>query len=294
MKWLIIQSDGEHKGQDGWSPNWFLRECYALRHALMNHGQRADIWGLRHENYHHPVDLDAYDAVLVAENYEFGWLPLAPLLDFRGLKLHWIIDLHCQGPEPYDALTRACHVVLHSTRHLMADYARRHPAQRHLWFPNGVDDRYFDRRRYAPRARRDDLVFIGARASRAGLLERMEAEAGLRHSYGVTGMAYVEALLRTKIQFNAPIAGDVNYRNFETIGLGAALLTRRHPELEALGFRHAENCLLYSSAEEAVALAKDALRSGSWEAIASAGYEFSRSQTYSARVGDLLSGLIAR
>ena len=38
MKWLILQSAGEHDGSDGWEPNHFPRECFAVADALKRLG----------------------------------------------------------------------------------------------------------------------------------------------------------------------------------------------------------------------------------------------------------------
>ena len=292
MRWLIIQSDGAHKGQDDWEPNWFLRECYGIQRALISHGMHADIWGLRHGCYLGPKpNFESYEVVLFIENYEFDWLP-----DFNWshpLKIQWIIDLHVQ-PNAYQFLSNRIDVVLHSTESLIADYSSQVPRPKHIWFPNAVDDYYFNLAAPAP-VRDIDLIFIGGKngppSGRKDTVERMERDAGLRYEYQVSGFSYIGRLKRAKIGFNRSINVDLNYRAFETIALGACLLTDYNPMLEKLGFVHGKNCLVYHTDDEAVQLAKECLSTGTWKQIGEAGVELSKKHTYRERIKELLKKL---
>lgn len=293
MKWLILQSDGEHKGQDGWEPNWMMRECYAIQHALRVFGDHADIWGLRHDNYRTPPDIHSYDGIFTCENYEFAWLPHVNGC-YRALRLFWIIDAHWQPLNAYADAIKGYDIVLHSTRGFIKPYQQLYPDPRHIYFPNGVDDRYFDRPLYPYTPPQTDLIFIGGKAApRAAAIDYMVKECALRYAYGVTGVAYVRAVLNAKIQFNKGLNGDINYRNWETIGLGTCLLTEFDPEMELLGFKHDLNCLFYHTPEEAAQLAKTYLANGQWRRIAEAGYRLSRHHTYVKRVATLIHNLFS-
>ncbi len=286
MNWLVIQSDGEHKGQDGWTPNWFLRECYAIKAAIVAHGDTADIWGLRHDNYASKPDFNSYDGVFTIENYELGWLP--ELGQTRPLKLFWLIDAHWQPLSSFETVIPHYDVVLHSTRRFIGPYTERFPNQKHIYFPNGVDDRFFAQELYPNRPHRVPLIFIGGRAApRAAAIERMERECGMTYLYGVTGLDYIHALLDAKIQFNKGLNGDINYRNWETIGLGTCLLTEYDPEMEALGFKHDVNCLFYRTVDEAVDLARLYTTSEAWMRIAEGGCQLSKLHSYTKRFSDL-------
>ncbi len=292
MRWLIIQSDGAHKGQDGLTRNDYLRECHALAHGLCQNGQEAEIWGLRHANFTVKPDFEAYDVLLCAENYEWSWLP-----DFRRirkpLKVQWIVDLHCQSAEAYSPVSAGCDVILHATRSLMNSYQRLHPQARHLWFPNAVDDRYF-----TPGGQPDkqhDLLFLGSKGGpRTAILEWMEHRCGMQIFFR-TGQDYIDGLREARIHFNASVSGltgeDFNYRNFETIGTGTCLLTAWHECAEDLGFKSEVNCLIYRSYEEAEQAAKQTLADGSWRRIGEAGYDLSKAHTYTRRFKDLLTAL---
>ena len=292
MNWLVIQSDGQHKGQPGdpWEPNWFMRECYAIQHALLALSDRVDVWGLRHEHYSQTPDFHSYDGIFTCENYEFDWLPDVRRL-WRALRFFWVIDAHWQPFSAYAEAIKDYDIILHSTRSLIPRYQQAYPDQRHIYFPNGVDDRFFNTGLYSGQHRKP-LIFIGGKAApRAAAIDRMIAEAGLEYGYGVTGMKYVEAVLDAKIQFNMGLNGDINYRNWETVGLGTCLLTEYNPEMEALGFRHDVNCLFYRSIDEAIALAKLYAANGEWQRVADEGSRFARQHTYTVRVKQMMCDL---
>jgi len=295
MKWLVIQSDGQHKGQPGdpWEPNWFMRECYAIQHALIAFGDKADVWGLRHEHYDQTPDFNNYDGIFTCENYEFGWLPRVNGL-YRALRIFWIIDAHWQPLNAYAEAIKSYDIILHSTRSFIEPYQKLYPGPKHVYFPNGVDNRFFDGEIYLKKKHRKPIIFIGGKAApRAEAIDRMVAEAGMEYSYGVTGMKYVEAVLDAKIQFNKGLNGDINYRNWETIGLGTCLLTEYDPEMEALGFQHDVNCLFYRTVDEAVDLAKLYTTNGEWKRVAKAGYELSKQHTYVRRMNTLIHHLFS-
>lgn len=299
MKWLILQSNGEHHGQDGWTANWFLRECFAWQDALLRLGHTADICGPRHAGFNASLSphrfaalCDFYDVVLVAEQYDFTWLPNLALVQ-RARKVHWIVDLHIQGWPPYLPISRECHLVLHATQHLIEAYAAQAPNARHLWLPNAADDRYF---RPAFGVHRNvNFQFIGGRnpdTERGDLLRTMENHTDLLVRYGVTGYDYIDALQHTKVGFNVPVNGDLNYRTFETIGAGACLVTKADPSLTALGFVHDENCLLYHTPEEAPLLYRYAMKHVRWSIIADSGHSLFRERhTVAHRVSAVLHAL---
>lgn len=294
MKWLVIQSDGQHKGQPGdpWKPNWYLRECYAIAHALECYGDRTTIWGLRHKNYNDMPDLYDFDGIFTCENYEFDWLPSVNEL-YRAMRVFWVIDAHWQPLNAYAEAIKGYDIVLHSTKKFIKPYEQLYPNQRHLYFPNGVDSRYYDQLRYPPRERTVPLIFIGGKsAPRAAAIDRMVSEAGLDYRYGVTGTDYVDAVRSARMQFNKGLNGDINYRNWETLGLGTCLLTEYDSEMEALGFKHDVNCLFYHTVDEAIALAKEYLANGKWKTIADNGYQFSRNNTYTNRIKRLIPKLL--
>lgn len=292
MRWLVIQSDGVHKGQDDWAPNWFLRECYSLQDALRRSGHEADVWGLRHANYAQTPDFNSYDAVILAENYEMDWLPDFSKM-WRPLRIQWIIDLHWQPWEVYYPWSQHMDIVMHATLSSIEPYERQVPKPKHVWFPNAVDDRYFNLEiPYSTGNRPTDVVFIGGKgAPREKTIDRMVAEVGMFYGYGITGHDYINALRKAKIGFNKNLAGDLNYRTFETIACGGCLVTQRDWALEKLGFVDGHNCVLYESDDEAVSQTKELLASGKWADIGYAGHVLSAKHSYAERIKLLLNHL---
>jgi hypothetical protein len=267
-----------------------MRECYAIQHALFTLGDNVDVWGLRHANYRQTPDFNSYDGIFTCENYEFSWLPHVNGC-WRAQRIFWIIDAHWQPLNAYAEAIKGYDIILHSTRRFIKPYQHLYPGPKHIYFPNGVDDRFFNAKNYTGK-HTHPLIFIGGKATpRAAAINRMIAEAGLEYSYGVTGMKYVEAVLDAKIQFNKGLNGDINYRNWETVGLGTCLLTEYDPEMEALGFKHNVNCLFYRTIDEAVDLAKLYTSNDAWQRIAQAGYALSHQHTYIQRINTLFHDL---
>lgn len=283
MKWLLIQSNGEH------AANKYLRECWALKHAIEACWHQADVWGLRHENFATVPDFESYDIVLCLEQYEMAWLP-----DFnkirKPLKLQWIVDLHCQNPAAYRPITEGCHVILHSTQSLMGPYASTEDSiKKHLWFPNGVDERllsdsgfYFDKK--------IDFGFVGSiNPERQQWIDRLKAEMPFQ-AFTVIGRLMIRTIGSMKIHWNI-CNRDINYRTFETIAIGSCLLTSWDDDLSRLGFIDGVNCLIYRNYEEAISKAKRALVSSDYIHISQEGYKLALRHTYTQRIHELLKQL---
>ena len=274
MKWLIIQSAGQHNGSDGWTPNDYLRECFALQHALQQNGEICDVWGLRHSNFKEEIDFNSYDNIVLLENYEWDWVP--DLTKITAKKYHWIIDLHCQKNEIYAKYTRQCDVVLHSTKARIDGYKKLCPDQEHIWFANAVDDRYFN---YEITPKTNNAVFLCSPfPARIQFCKRI----GAPHKFAV-GVDMFKAIRETKININNSLSNDVNYRNFETIGLGTCLLTNYLPELETLGFKHGHNCLMYKNPQDARKLLNHYLNCDRYVDIAKEGLALAKVHSYTER-----------
>lgn len=286
MNWLIIQSDGAHKGQDGWTPNWYLRECHAIRHAFQENGHFADVWGLRHYNYDQKPDFEIYDGIFCIENYETDWLP-----DFskikKPLKIQWIIDLQYRGNNAFAPLSKGFNIIVNSTKCLMEEYNKfLAPNQKHIWFPNGVDDRYFTKTEEVEK--KHDVIFVGSDGiNRIHFINKLVADVGLKKIFA-TGEDMLELISSTKIHFNKNDMCDINYRTFETIGLGTCLITNWDKDLAPLGFVDGENCLLYKDYDECKNKIISCLEDGSWKKISEKGYELSKKNTYTERIKQLL------
>jgi len=290
MKVLIIQSDGEHKGQDSYCRNDYLRECWALRHAFQQNGIRdVTVWGLRHNNFHQKPKFNEYDYVFVLEQYEAKWLPDLSKIT-KPKKIQWIIDLHCQKPDWYKRISKDCDVILHSTKSLIEGYKKDLPSKQHVWFPNGVDDRYFDANKLTPK-NRDGFIFVGSDISCRREWIDYSKTLGMKYMFK-TGEDMIMAINSAKVHFNKSVSCDVNYRNFETIGLGTCLLTNYLPEMDLLGFKDGVKCLMYKNKEEIKEKLEYALENNRYHSIGMGGFVLSSAHTYRQRIENLIKDRI--
>lgn len=280
---IIIQAAGEHNGTTKLCKNDYLRESLSLKYAFEQNDIKADVWGKRFPNFNNPPDFNSYDYLINLENYEMDWLP-----DFskitKPIKMQWIIDLHYQPDEIYQRFTPNMDIVLHSTKSLMKHYQKFFPNKRHIWFPNGFDERYF---KNFDKNKKEDLIFIGNVCNRGPLLKMMKENYGMNY-YMITGKDMIDKISETKIHFNKSISVDVNYRNFETLGLGTCLLTNYLSELEELGFKDGENCFMYKNINEIPYKIKEAKENNKWKIVGKNGLKFSKNHTYTKRIENLL------
>ena len=281
MKILIIQSAGMHNGNTHYCKNDYLRECLSLQDAFERNGWITDVWGKRHNNYKSLPNFNAYDYILNLENYELNWLP-----DFskikKPVKIQWIIDLHFQNEKIYGKISKNMDIILHSTKSLINGYKKLFPEKKHIWFPNGWDDRYFKNLKLE---KKKDLIFIGNICNRRNILLYMK-EKHKMNCYNITGIEMINMVNKAKINFNKSVAEDVNYRNFETMGCGTCLLTNYLEELEELGFIDGVNCYLYKNNEDLDKKVDLALKN--WEQVAKEGEKFVKKHTYCERVKSLI------
>ena len=288
MRWLIIQSAGQNE------KNAMLRECYSVGGALVNLKHTVDIWGLRHENEKETPNFELYDAIFIIENYEFEWLP-----DFtkikKPLKFHWIIDLHCRGMGVYVPISKGCDVILHSTKALIPFYQTLVPTATHLWFPNAIDDRYFNPMpKHIKRQYNHQVLFIANPLNRLDYIKGLSSlqHLGFVHKQNVVGQEMVTESRLAQILFNRSIGCDVNYRNFEAVGLGNCLITNYNKELEELGFCDGNNCFFYSTYGECVdKLSVKLLQRGYWQDVQKNAAKLGKRHTYTKRLEKTLRKL---
>jgi len=281
MNCLIIQSAGVHNGTfDSWTANHYLRECYALEFAFKELGITPTIWGLRHRNYYKPPAFDSFDLVLTLENYEMEWLP--PVHWFgNALKIAWIIDFHIEPVTRY-LVYKDYDIILHSTKSLIPKALELLPNAKHLWFPNCVDKRYFDCLYIIEKT--IPVLFVGKKRD---MIDKLVKDVGLEYHFA-TGLDMIKLINSAKIHFNHNIGVDVNYRTFETIGLGTCLVTNNSNELRELNFIDGINCITYNCYEDAVYKIKWLLDTGLWYDIGKAGNVLSKKHTYTERIKTVL------
>lgn len=276
MNILLIQENGRHV------VNREFRECFSLQRAFSKLGHTAYVWGLGHPNFASRPDLGMYDLIVDLENYDAkGWVPTLGLYT-KPKKVVWSIDAHISGDTVFRrrADKHKADFLFFSTRRFVND-------ERDWWFPNAYDDM---RIRRVPELRKQyNIGFCGSMAARKAHLDALgvfDIHLDLR----VLGKAMVRAINSYRIHFNRNEKGDINYRNFETIGCGTLLLTNEDEQYADLGFVHGGNCLLYKSIPHMVSLVADVLADKSHlEFMSAAGLELAKQHTYAVRARQLLA-----
>jgi hypothetical protein len=234
---ILIQEKSRH------AANQEFRECCCLKRAFEHIHEKVDIWGLGWENFHVLPDFNSYDLIINMENYGDNWIP--DLSEYSGpKKMLWAIDSHFRGLKPYLKIFNKgkYDVLLQSTK----DYVNRDPNKKSIWFPNAVDDTLFSPKAWAER--KNFIGYCGSRTKiRTPYLKRLRTWFGsdYQENIWVLGKEMVSAIQSYKIHFNLNIANDINYRSFETIGLGTVLCTNSNPQYNDLGFENNKNCILY-------------------------------------------------
>lgn len=269
MKILLIQENGRHDA------NRNYRECFCLQRAFISYGHECDVWGLGHINFTNIPEYESYDSIINLENYdESNWVPdLSKVM--KPKKFLWSIDAHCRGEELYkDTFKQGRYdYLLHSTK----DFVKK---PYHLWFPNAFDDTLIKR---LNTSKEYDIGFCGNYVNRRAILEWLQQSFGLHLDIFVIGDEMVKAVNSYKCQFNLNIANDINYRSFETIGCGTALLTNYNPQYTELGFEDGLNCFMYKNQSELLSKI-EYIKHNDISKIINNGYELSKKHSYRERV----------
>jgi len=234
MRILIIQENGRH------DKNRRFRECFSLQRAFVQLGHECTVWGLGHDTYEDSLDFNSFDVIINLENYDqTGWVPDLSMVDCK--KYLWSIDAHVRGLPPYrEEFVRGKYTkILQSTLQLVDEDS--------TWFPNAYDDTLV---KPLDIEKKHDVGFCGNINNRGRLLSLLDNNFKLQKDIFVIGEDMVSAINSYKVHFNCNIAVDVNYRSFETIGCGTALVTNYNEAYDRLGFIDKHNCMFYSDEKE--------------------------------------------
>jgi len=117
-----------------------------------------------------------------------------------------------------------------------------------------------------------------------GWFESKIQEGGKRNieigSGRLTQQSYRDVLIRSKRALNCPTLSGCNFRDFEIMGAGALLITKRTEDLDIMGFKHGIHCYFYDTKEEALDLLLMEYTDDQIQ-IAINGYDLVNSLTYS-------------
>lgn len=236
MKFLIIQENGRHEVSK------HLRECNSMHRALLYHGEECDVWGLGHENFNTTPEYEKYDVIINLENYDTGWMPDLSEVQ-KPLKFLWSIDCHVRGYDYYkDVFDKGKYNYILQATKTFCD-------KNSLWFPNCYDDDYITP---LDICKENFVGFCGNYVNRKPYFDFLSTKFPFKLDIDVRGINMVKAINSYKIHFNKNIANDINYRSFETLGCGTALLTDYNKQYEELGFKNNINAFLYKDVYEAV------------------------------------------
>lgn len=275
MKFLIVQENGRH------DKNRAFRECFSIQRALTSLGNECCVWGKGHNNFNEVPRFSDYDVIFDVENYDSDWLP--DLREIKSKKLFWAIDTHCHSYGFYaNKIQRHGYdIVFQSTR----KFAKTDDE----WLPNCYDS-HLVRNMHLDKTH--SIGFCGNIVNRGRYLNALD-KFGLKRDIFVIGEDMVKAVNSYKMHFNFNICGDINYRNFETIGCGTMLLTNFDSQYEKLGFIDNVNCVLYTSMNDLVEKVEYIIGNDEEiNRIARNGYELAKDHTYIVRMQQLLKRII--
>lgn len=237
-----------------------------MQRALIAHNCECDVWGLGHENYSTTPDYESYDVIINLENYDTGWMPNLAHIK-KPLKLLWAIDSHVRGYEYY------ANVYQQGKYRYILQASKPYLDANSLWFPNCYDHEFI---KPLPNIQKTVLAgFCGNIVNRGPLLSTLSnCIPSFKLDIDVRGIKMIEAINSYKIQVNANISVDVNYRNFETLGCRTALVTSLNTQYEELGFKDRVHLFQYNSINEAIDLVRYLEKNPALiESSAQAGYE---------------------
>ena len=248
MKFLIIQENGRH------AENRHMRECFSLQHSLQNLGHEAICWGLGHNSYEKNKSMyleKEINVIFCLENYNNGWLP-EDLYKSKAVKIFWSIDSHCALREHVQfCSTFKPHIFLTSAPGYIKDY--KGVSEKQYWFPNAIDKRWFNKKDI-PKKR--EMVFAASPiADRLNVSNFLRKMVGLELISNCKGEDYVNLLRSAKVSFNKSISDDINYRIFESLGCGTALITNNVPGLDQL-FVLDQDLAVYHNEKEMIGVAQ--------------------------------------
>jgi len=236
-KILIIQEASRHP------ENAEFRECLCLARAFKENGWEPTVYGKGYSNFSDKLDFNSFDFILNLENYGDDWLP--DLSSFnKPYKMFWSIDAHCRGMAPYEEIFKKgkYNLLLNST----LDYVTE---PYHHWFPNAFCHHKIKNLKIE---KTHKFSFVGNHVNRKSILDFLTDKYGLKQHIFVIGDQMVKTINESFLHFNKNMLNDLNYRNFETIGCGTALITDYNHMYDKLGFVDNENVILYDSFESLI------------------------------------------
>ncbi|MBF0589383.1 MAG: glycosyltransferase family 1 protein [Magnetococcales bacterium] len=230
------------------------------------------------------------EAILLGDGSTF---PLFPGLEFMPVPLVWFaMDAHIHA-RWHTHYAPVFDLIFVAQQDYLSYYQSDPSRQRVRWLPLFANGAY-DRCLQLPR--QQDLAFVGTmdpqlNPQRVRFIEQIQAQLPVH----VTQGAYLEPYNRARLVLNQSVEGEVNFRIFEAMACGAAVLTERIGNgLDTL-FQEGTDVVLYerNSPEDAARQAQRILAQPErCQEIARAGMaKVVRHHTSAERAGQILSAL---
>ena len=218
--------------------------------------------------------------------------PIFPVRDGKNPVVYWPTDTHING-KSYEyrlSLARKSDIVFNAQKPAVEQMEK--DGVKSLWLPCAVEPQAYPR--YNLASKHYDVCFVGYINGE----ERVEALDRLFREFPnfFFGQRLFENAARiyadSKICFNIALNNDVNMRNWEVLGSGGFLLTKRLPALSEL-LQDGVHCVMWDTLDDAMEKAKYYLEhQEERDKIAKAGYERTiKEHTYEQRFKEIFSKL---
>jgi len=229
MNIVIIQENGRHPESVQY------RECNCLARELRECGHEVTCWGPGHAAYATPW-ADVYEwatDIVVCEQYdEAGWVPVIDH-DVTKFVTYWAIDAHCALDHERSLASRvSADVILCAVLPAVDSWDDIAPC---IWWPNAYPSDLMEGNG-AREAKVAGVGFCGTLGppKRQDALKAMQDALGMKLDVMVLGDAMRKAIAGYRVGYNMNIGSDINYRTFETMGIGTMLLTNDTPGLDRI------------------------------------------------------------
>ena len=229
MRFLILQDIPEGTAQEKFS----IAKCF--ERALNRSGFFAE--SLNTVSF--KSILGNYDVLLITQNYFLDNIEYVK--DFKGLKIFWSIDSH-KDLNRHKKFISDCGIDIT----LVSGFNYVNKFNDAFWFPNCYPADLIKPIDFKNRINK--IGFCGSKSNRGDWLTDLSLFTNFHLAINETAEKMVNNLLSYEIGWNRNESDDLNFRNFETTGAGAMLLTNNIGGIE-LCFDQDE-VVIYTTIEE--------------------------------------------
>lgn len=232
MQYLILQPAGEHE------KNKDFRECLCLKHSLELLGHKVIVCGRGHDtNLKESIKL--CDVIIIIESQQDI---STEIINTNKPKIFWSIDAHITFNKHLRFCSKArVGLVLSSTKSFVNKFKKRGFSCR--WFPNAYPANLI---KMQTKPKTVNVGFCGSL-----LKDRKDwcDKLNIHIDNWKLGNDMIDSIAKYKIHWNKNYSIDINYRTFETLGVGTFLLTNETDSLLEL-FETGKHLVTYKDFED--------------------------------------------